>query len=237
MPINEPENHPYLNNQINDLADKSKLSKYTKLIVGTFPVYAVTESIPIEEIGLIKRENWQDDAFFKYFYGSRGSHFWDLFSSSFNEAMPGTTEEAIVLLDAKKFLITDVFRLASRNGYSPLDEDLNNVEKNEGLRDILLNGENIDIVYFTSKTAKRIFMEIFNIVDDDINILDNVKIIENKQYRLIVLISPAGNGRTVRHFFNSFPLNIDEANLFNNNQRYALRYRQRYYRYYLTLPV
>ena len=57
MPINEVEFHPYIFDQVTDFTDQAQLSKYCKLIVGTFPVYAITDSNPIEELGLNKSNN------------------------------------------------------------------------------------------------------------------------------------------------------------------------------------
>lgn len=235
MPINEKESHPYLRQQVNIFTEKSQLSKYTKLIVGTFPVYAITESVPIEQTGVEKRRNWQSEAFIQYFYGSEGSHFWNLLASSFNEQKPNTKDEAIALLNKYGFLISDVFNSVSRNNYSPLDSDLRNSSNNESLKEIVRNSESLKVIYFTSKAAKVAFCKILDITY--INSVDSIEPILGREYRLIILISPAGNGRTVRHFFNIFPLSGEEVALRKIKSSYALLYRKRYYMHYLTAPI
>lgn len=235
MPINELETHPYLSIQITNFNDKENLSKYRKLIVGTFPIYAITSSHPIEETGLVKRANWTADAFMQYFYGSWGSHFWEMFSLTFDDIIPNTQEEAIDLVNKYNFLITDVFKETFRKGYSPLDSNLVAPVYNDTIVTLIQNSDNLKIIYFTSKTAKKEFCKIVDV--PFINSVDNIETIFDKNYRLIVLISPAGGGRTVRHFFNDFPLTEAEQNLVNIGQRYAYAYRLRYYTHFLSLPV
>jgi hypothetical protein len=234
MPVNELESHPFLYNQIADFTDQNLLAKYCKLIVGTFPIYAITNSNPVEEKGLQKRANWQDEAFMQYFYGSEANYFWSFFTGAFNEDMPSISWDATDILDKYKFLITDVFSSTYRKGYSPLDNDLISPVFNASIRDIIQNSFNLQILYFTSKTAKRKFCEIMHI--NYINSVDNIEVICERYYRMIVLTSPAGGGRTVPHFFNDFPLSIEEVNLRENNQVYAYAYRRRYYSHYLTIP-
>ena len=231
MPLLELEQHPYLASQVDDFTDRMKLSKYFSLIVGTFPIYALTTSTPVENDGYEKRENWLLHAFIQYYYGSLGSSFWNLFSNAFNEEMPTTQGEAIALLDKYGFLITDVFKNACRKGYSPLDNDLINTELNHTIYEIIENSNNLKTIYFTSKTAKKRFCSILGI--RFLNEMHSFENILNRNYQLIVLPSPAGNGRTVRFFFDSFPLLKEERDKKLSGLSYALDYRERYYSHYL----
>lgn len=233
MPLNEIERHPFLYRQVEDFHNQASLSKYCKLIVGTFPIYAITESDPIENIGLQLRENWFDIAFIQYFYGSRMNYFWELFCSTFDEELPNNLFDAIELLDKYGFLITDVFSHAARLNFSSLDNQLVTPILNESIIDIVQNSDNLQIVYFTSKIAKKAFCRILQIhyIDD----YDHIQSIRGKNLRLIILISPAGNGRTVWHFRNHFPLLQEEVNNRQNGNGYAIAYRQRYYTNFLTI--
>ena len=137
MPINELETHPYLFDQVNDFKDKDELAKYCKLIVGTFPIYAITSSNPTEPLGLQKRALWFQEAIIQYFYGSRKNHFWRLFTTTFNAPAPNTKQGAIELLNKYKFLITDVYHKAARNGYLPSDTDLRRKTPNLQIVDLI----------------------------------------------------------------------------------------------------
>ncbi|HEY5327090.1 MAG TPA: hypothetical protein VIJ27_08820 [Mucilaginibacter sp.] len=235
MPINEIENHPYLFDQVNNFQGKDPLAKYCKLIVGTFPIYAITNSNPpIAPLGVQKRALWFLEAFIQYFYGSRKNYFWRLFATAFNEPVPITKQQAIELLDKYKFLMTDVFTETGRIGYSSLDSALVNSVENGNIIDLIQNSENLRIIYFTSWNAKKLFSRI--VVIPFVKIIDNIQPIFGVQYRMIVLISPAGNGRTVSHFKGVFPLLQEEKDNRTNGNGYALAYRQRYYSNYLPIP-
>jgi len=210
MPRNELESHPFLYRQVEDFHNKVSLSKYCKLIVGTFPIYAITESNPVENTGLQVREDWFEAAFVQYFYGSRQNYFWRLFCSSYNEELPHNLFHAIELLDRHEFLMTDVLSHTFRLNYSPLDNHWVNPVFNDSIVDIVQNSDNLKIVYFTSKTAKKVFCRILQV--PYIDSYDNNQTVFGKNLRLIILISPAGNGRTVTHLRYHFPLLQEEIN-------------------------
>jgi len=233
MPVDEIEMHPFLWNQV-DYTNLSKLSKYCKLIVGTFPIYAITDSLPLENEGVQRKINWQNEANFQYFYGSKKNHIWRLLSHAFQENTPNDTDEAISLLNRNNLFMTDVVRSSFRVGYGSSDNDLVISTLNDELLDILNNSLNLKIIYFTSIQAKRWFCQIIDITFD--NSRDVIEVINDRRYRMVILPSPAGNGRTVTHFFNTFPLDETEQLLIANNNPYALAYRERYFDYYLTIP-
>lgn len=235
MPINEIEYHPYLDDQVNIF--NTSFSQYCKLIVGTFPIYALTDSQPMEDIGIQKKHDWENEAIIQFFYGSRRNRFWRLFSAVFNDVPPNNKEDAISLLNRNDFLITDVIASAFRSEYSPADTSLILSTLNYDIINILEKCSNIKVIYFTSKNAKRHFYEIFNInVNAVINDLDHIETIHNNEYRLITLIPPGGNPRRAPDYFHIFPLLEEEQSLRLNGGRYALAYQERYYRHYLTIP-
>jgi hypothetical protein len=234
MPINELESHPYLFDQVNAFKDKDQLAKYCKLIVGTFPIYAITNSNPpVGSLGVQIRATWFIHAFLQYFYGSRGSHFWELFATAFNEPVPNTKQGAIELLNKYKFLITDVFVKTYRIDYSSSDDDLVNSVYNQSIIDLIQNSDNLKIIYFTSWNAKDKFCGLLGI--PYLHVADNIEPVFGRNYRMIVLISPAGNARSAWGFRHSFPLLQEEIDNRNNGNGYALAYRQRYYSHYLKL--
>lgn len=234
MPKNEKEIHPYLSEQIKDLTLDQK-AKYCKLIVGTFPIYEISasESSPSPD-GIKKRDNWNTAANFQYFYGSKKSRFWSLLSYVFNEETPNSKENAITLLDKHQFIITDVYEKIYRNEYSSDDSDILEPTLNQNIRSLLEQFINVKIIYFTSKEAKLKFCSIFKILFS--NEKDSYSVINNRKYRLIVLITPALNARSAPHYFKNFLPTNEEAASKKSNLPYALNYRKRYYKHYLTLP-
>ncbi len=234
MPDNELETHPYLNLQTEKIAVTDR-HKYTKLVVGTFPIYPITNSEPKQPAGKQMRVNWQQYAKFKYFYGSSENFFWDLLASCFNEPAPRNTEEAIKLLNNNKILISDVFKETCRKDYSPLDSGLTDPKHNKELEILIKDFNNLKIIYFTSVEVKRQFCAIFKI-QFDISRDCEVQIF-NRSFRLIILPTPAGRGRSVPHFFNYFPPTDAELGFKQKRQPYALAYRARYYCHYLNLPT
>lgn len=234
MPENETETHPYLHFQVNDFNESVKLSNYCKLIVGTFPIYAITDSEPIENHGVVIRENWINYAFMKYFYGSRRNRFWELFAECFNEPIPVGHNDAIELLDRYKFLITDIVSSTQRNGYSSSDAAIsgNKLFNFDLISSILVNVNHLKIIYFTSRIAKRWFCECLNIPFLDVS--EEISVIENRRLLLIVLIPPHGNGlrRGQDFYLDNFPLNAQEL---LKKPGYTTSYKQRYYCNYLKL--
>lgn len=231
MPLNEIEMHPFLWDQIEDFKT-SNLKNYTKLIVGTFPIYALTNSIPDENKGMQKKVNWNTEASLPYVYGSKKNYLWRLFATSFQENIPVNKEEAIFLLNSNDFLITDTIASAFRLGYSPLDSNLRISTLNDAIIDIMKNAANLKMLYFTSVEAKKLFCLILGIKLDRSR--DTFDTIYKNIYRSIILPSPAGTARTVPHFFNNFSLSDEERRLRVNQKSYALAYRQRYYTHYLN---
>lgn len=234
MPVNEREIHPFLNAQVVDFNDHRLLDRYCKLVVGTFPIYSITESIPLDPEGLHRKINWPEYARFKLFYGSWGSYFWPLLNASFGGNMPETAEDAVHFLNDNSVLLTDVYTASERVGYSPDDANLRNQELNLSIYNIIDNATNLKVIYFTSTEAKKGFCAILDIPFN--NSKESIENIGGVDYNMIMMLSPGGNPRRAPDFFNTFPLNEEEAYARDLGTGYAIAYRKRYYQHYLTLP-
>ena len=66
MPVGEIETHPYLN-----YLNESNYTKYENLIIGSFPIYALTNSLAAHDSkGEKRRIDWEKYAKYQFFYGS-----------------------------------------------------------------------------------------------------------------------------------------------------------------------
>ncbi|WP_417858128.1 hypothetical protein [Xanthomarina gelatinilytica] len=228
MPVNELEIHPYLED-IN--YQDFKVNHFENLIIGTFPVYSITDTLtPEEEIEEhVLNEN---DAYMSFFYGSKKNSFWRLVTHGLGEQvnpidlpLEDRKVAAINLLTNQKFLITDAVYKTNRKDEKAEDKylwaDTNNeyVLKNRtlnfGIEEILKNNKNIKYLYFTStaltgKSPFGWFQQIFqnqlqyNIIQhvDNRPISAEVRI-GNRTYIAFFLPSPAGNGTRGLHFTNT----------------------------------
>ncbi|WP_299095038.1 hypothetical protein [uncultured Winogradskyella sp.] len=217
MPVNELEIHPYLED-IN--YQDFKVNHFENLIIGTFPVYSITDTLtPEEEIQEhVLNEN---DAFMSFFYGSKKNNFWSWFANAFNADNPLEQanselrkQAAVELLVANKFLITDVLYKTNRKNTSALDSDLwvksqnnfvvQNRSLNYSLRSLLNTNKAIKNLYFTAtgldgKTPFGWFKKIFgdDLVFQNINVIHNNTVsatltINNREYNTFFLITPGG---------------------------------------------
>ncbi|MCO6147326.1 hypothetical protein [Flavobacterium sp. NRK1] len=225
MPLKEVEIHPYLQLQSNSKSFSSNL--INKMIVGTFPIYCIADSNPVEEEGIELRQNYLEKARFKFFYGSRLNSFWNYLASCFKNNIPNDEFEAIEYLNRNNIFITDVYSKIIREKYSSSDKDLKNPEYNLSLITWIKNMKNLDHIIFTSVLAKRMFCKIIDLNFSNIKTEDII--IYNKRYNTSILPSPGGNGRSIRHFFNSYPLVREEIELKNAKLPYANIYRNRIY--------
>ena len=148
MPVNEIEQHPFLDY----LGDNPDFSKYNSLIIGSFPIYCITNSTPIEANGEAIRNDWQNDAFMQFFYGSMRNKFWKLFFNAYHRDFENdnpTRIQCIDFVNEKKFILTDVIESSSRNYYRSSDNELIPELFNCNILNIIMkmNGNNI---FFTS---------------------------------------------------------------------------------------
>lgn len=149
MPNNELETHP----NWDYLGENPDYSKFHSIIIGSFPIYAINHSDPVEQDGINRRANWNQYAFFQFYYGSINSTFWN---DSFPIAVTGnglkqppTLEDAKALLVDNGFLIADIIKSTQRTDYSALDNDLFPIDYNENILELLrkMSGNNI---FFTA---------------------------------------------------------------------------------------
>ena len=213
MPINELEQHPFLNYV--DFS-KSPYNSFEKLIIGTFPVYNITNTIyPGNEIQ--QRFN-PNEAYMKFFYGSKKNKFWEWISTIFEVANPtrennleNREHAAKSILDENKILIQDVIESTNRENYSAKDSDLwkqsddsylnENRSLNHDMINLLNQCKKIKFLYFTSKKAFDWFSQIISgdlVIND--SFLENKNRISMsisiglKNYTAFFLPSPSSNG-------------------------------------------
>jgi len=109
MPINELEQHPYLNYH-EEFKSQTNKNYYKGIIIGSFPIYAVTNSInPVTEEIIEERFN-EEEASMRFFYGSKDSFLWEYLSSCLNFADPRKNDVSgflagnIAVMNCKNFL-------------------------------------------------------------------------------------------------------------------------------------
>ena len=233
MPINELEIHPYLDS-INDR--NHEINYFENLIIGSFPIYSITDTL-IQDESTIHRFN-QQNAFMRFFYGSKKNSFWRLFSSALFSDNPtdlnqeDRTNSAISLLIQNQFLITDVIFKTNRIGENSEDSDLwvetNNdfVIQNRSLNTDIIRilNRNIDIkyLYFTSTILNGNspfgwFRELFGnnlqfriLHEVENRVISASLLINGREYIAFFLPSPAGNGTRGLHF------NLQRTQIFIN---------------------
>lgn len=226
MPLNEIENHPFLN--IQEESNDFIFENIRTLIIGTFPIYEITISNPILNSGVIKKLEWSQKAYFKYFYGSKKNYFWNILCQFFEMPFPNDLQECISILNRNGVFLTDTISSTYRNEFDSADSSLFPIHYNSKITEYV-NGfsqYNLQTICFTSDLAKSQFCEIVHC--ENIGRVQDL-VINGKSITLKTLPSPAGNGRTVKHYFNTYPLSPIESQLRNNNQKFANAYRNRVY--------
>lgn len=160
MPIGELELHPYLHTQI-PVGNLVISERFKFLVVGTFPIYPLTISQPIEMNGHLMRANWHEHAAFQFFYGSMKNHFWNLFAAAFNQPVPLTATDAINLLNLTGFIITDVVYSTERLRHLTSDSAIaaHRTLNTDQLNYFVNNIVNLRAIFFTSFIAKKWFCE------------------------------------------------------------------------------
>lgn len=213
MPVNELEQHPFLN-----YIDFSKIpyNSFEKLIIGTFPVYHITDTVyPADRIQHRFNPN---EAYMKFFYGSKRNKFWKWISTIFEVANPTLENNpenreyaSKSILYENKILIQDVIKSTNREGYSAKDTDLwiqsddaslnENRLLNHDMINLLNQCKKIKFLYFTSKNAYDWFSQIIggDLVINDGFLVNNNLIsmslrIGQKNYTAFFLPSPSSNG-------------------------------------------
>ena len=120
------------------------------LILGTFP------SI----------KSFEDN----FYYAHPKNQFWRLISNVFNENEPKTTQEKIIFLKKHKIALWDMIKQCNRT--NSLDSSLTEIEPND-IKSLLKKYPNIKKIYFTSKTALKIYKKYFKDLDVKYDYLDS----------------------------------------------------------------
>lgn len=179
MPLNEIEQHPYLDYFIDhhNGSENVPWDKYTKMIIGSFPIYDITNTVfPNTEY-----RSKNTDLALPFFYGSKSNTFWKRFCDCFFEIPPLDLEGtdlrlalAISALEDNNFILTDVIKKTNRffieKGIEkPLSSNdtalfnkkvtadiLKQFELNNEIIEWIIKGQNIKSLFFTAqKTTKE----------------------------------------------------------------------------------
>ncbi|MFT3822890.1 MAG: hypothetical protein QM731_03175 [Chitinophagaceae bacterium] len=131
--------HPF-----NDTYGRESITgETTKLILGTFPAFQVTNK------GTVRLD---------FYYGSTDNKFWDLFKESLSAKFELTVESIRSYLSDNNFGIIDIVRKCYRkDNKSSADEDLSIIELQD-IVDILANSS-IDTIYTTSKFVTKLLKQ------------------------------------------------------------------------------
>lgn len=133
------EKHPF-NDEIGLLSIKEET---TKLILGTFPAYQVTND---------------NSPRLKFYYGSTDNKFWDLMKESLNINTELTTENILEYLHTNNFGIIDIIRKCYRkDNSSSADEDLSIIEFQDMIE--ILKKSKIETVYTTSQLVTKLLKQ------------------------------------------------------------------------------
>ncbi len=110
MTNSDYEHHPFL--------EEGKIEGATKLILGSFPVYACTHAKPNQE--------YDGDCNLMFFYGSRHNDFWDYYSNHIDREVSKLSGKRKIVesLEHHKIAITDIILSCKRKGKSASDKDL-----------------------------------------------------------------------------------------------------------------
>lgn len=213
MPINEIEYHPYLQD---GYVPNSK-----KLILGSFPVYVVTEPD-----SSLKQKGRADSGAFCFFYGSTYSSFWDLYKTHIDQSLgvPFNPIELKESIRKEGISISDLYKSASRKEHSASDRDLGNKTLNISQLSSYLD-ESVERVLCTSKYvlevfsnqclaskgfafkkeesdefAKTILNELGGESNEIVNPICGVYEKGSRQIKLLAMPSPGSFQRSVQHF-------------------------------------
>jgi G:T/U-mismatch repair DNA glycosylase len=201
-PFNDIYGHPSIN------------EKTTKLVLGTFPAFQVT--------------NRKSPRLY-FYYGSTDNKFWDLFYEVLDIQGEKTTYNILNYLEENNFGIIDIIRKCYRkDNISSADEGLSIIE----FQDIvtILKNSKIDTIYTTSKLVTKLLkLQIEPLLDKNNKkkneIFITVKVngfefeqvelpakifMTNRQFKIKTLYSPSDHGiRGITKGINSKKLNTD----------------------------
>lgn len=193
-------------------------SQINRLIVGSFPpnkmVLPVGHKMRYLD-GIEKINQKEKTKKFDFFYGSKQNEFWELFISSLKLKIEIDDLEGLKYwLKQNKWGITDIVLTTTRKKDSPSDQDLVPKKWNKDLIQKVLQNNEINFIYFTSKWVRKHFE----------------KIISPSLYnssKLFTLISPSPSG--LRKFPKEVLLELPKVDHESNKE-----YRFRYYNFVLS---
>lgn len=172
MPINELEEHPYLK-YYETLGEQISTDYYKGIIIGSYPIYAITNSINEENITVTER--FGKEASMRFFYGSKKSEFWKYVGLALTGQDPRKVDDNYLgpavavkrcsqLLFNHHLLMSDVLFRINRINQSSYDSDLmvnSNIDwinearsYNLGLISQLSENKKIENIYFTSTVTQ-----------------------------------------------------------------------------------
>ncbi len=102
-----------------------------------------------------------------FYYAHKRNQFWKILSNIYNKKIE-TKAEKITLLRENKIALWDIIKSCQRKNSS--DANLNDIEIND-IEALLKNYKNIKTIFFTSKTAEKLFKKYFNYLDIKIEYL------------------------------------------------------------------
>jgi hypothetical protein len=167
MPIYELEEHPYLN-YYQELG-QVPADYYKGIIIGSFPIYATTNTVD-EEFKVIKKR-FKSEASMRFFYGSKKSDLWKYVGLALSGSDPrkvnGSFIEPEIVVDQCKnllfkhqILISDSLFRINRKGVSAEDVNLmlptdlayvkEGLSVNASLFELIKENRHIQHIYFTS---------------------------------------------------------------------------------------
>jgi hypothetical protein len=135
------------NKEFHPFLKEGKIKGATKLILGSFPVYACTDPDNMKKLRIRNK-----DGSVRFFYGSCKSRLWGLFNQHIDPKITVPIRKTLALksLRQKKIAISDTITSCRRKGISALDKDLNEkVYNKKMIQNMIQNG--VSKILCTSK--------------------------------------------------------------------------------------
>lgn len=178
--------------------------KGKKLIIGSYPPKRFTNP-----------QNLQDGDV-DFFYGSIDNRFWDLFCEAKNLEVNWRINPELLkqyLMD-NNWIVSDIVFKTKRNRNTALDKDLKVLEWMIEILIKLINQNEIEVIYFTSKWVQQKFCQ-------------HIAPFLKSKPLTVILISPSRAGLMSMNWARDIlPQTIDETNA---------QYRLRYYNHFLNI--
>ena len=211
MPTNEIEQHPFLN--YSESENVKLVNDYKGLIIGSFPIYSITDSVD-DNLNIVAERFNQQNATMRFFYGSKKSSLWNYVSQALDERNPTdilenddlnlhpnfAKERTIKLLIKHKLLITDSLLRTNREETKSEDDYLwitqnvpNNIVEhfslNFGIINLLNSNKSINNLFFTAtKINGKSPFGWFNQIFGNNLVIENENIVDGKLWSFTTTI-------------------------------------------------